>query len=191
MLSSIQNFRLNNYSRKRLYFISRSSLFPRIVNLVSLHLISMQPLPSEGLVHATETRSFGTSDISTTALAHWSANLLIDSSMMSKTPISTISLSLSVSADIRNLVNFRGVSPGLFDIIVTESKCYIYYFLKTITKYERSFYFSFSLFRFIYFYFYFYFFFLFLTKSNETPTHCIRKQRWLMTLDHVPSRSFP
>lgn len=172
-----------------MYFISKSSLFPQIVNFVSLHLISMQPLPSEGLVHATDTCSFGTSDISTTALAHWSVNLLIDSSMISKTPIFTISLSLSVSADIKNLVNFRGAGPGLSDFIVTKLKYYTYYFLMSTITYEQSFHFAF--FYFFFLFIYFAFSFLFLTKSNETPTHCIRKQRWLMTLDHVPSRSFP
>lgn len=172
-----------------MYFISKSFLFPRIVNFVSLHLISMQPLPSEGLVHATDTCSFGTSDISTTALAHWSVNLLIDSSMISKTPIFTISLSLSVSADIKNLVNFRGVGPGLSDFIVTKLKYYTYYFLMSTITYKQSFHFV----SFISFFYLFIllFLFFFLTKSNETPTHCIRKQRWLMTLDHVPSRSFP
>lgn len=74
---------------------------------VSHHLRSIQPLPSEGLVQTTVISSFSTLDVSTTALAQLSVNLVIVSSWRSKTPTSAVSFAFSASADMRNLVNFR------------------------------------------------------------------------------------
>lgn len=74
---------------------------------MSHHLRSIQPLPSEGLVQITVISSFSTMDVSTTAFAQFSANLVIMSSWRSKIPTSAVSFAFSASADMRNLVNFR------------------------------------------------------------------------------------
>jgi len=84
-----------------------------ILARVALHLRSMQPLPSTGLVQTTDTSFLCTLDVSTTAFTQLSANLVIMSSWRSKAPVSAVSFMFSASADMRNLVNFRGTWSDL------------------------------------------------------------------------------
>lgn len=82
----------------------------------------MQPLPSEGLVQATEISSLDTIDISTTVFGQFSEYFVNKSSWRSKMPLSAVSSSLSASEEIKNLVNFRGIMPILSACTVTETK---------------------------------------------------------------------
>lgn len=96
------------------------SIFMLVIK-ISLHLINMQPLPSEGLVQATEISSLDTIDISTTVFGQFSEYFVNRSSWRSKMPLSAVSSSLSGSEEIKNLVNFRGIMPILSACTVTET----------------------------------------------------------------------
>lgn len=93
-----------------------------LVIKMSLHLINMQPLPSEGLVQATEISSLDIFEVSTTAFGQLSEYVVNNSSCKSKMPLSAASSSFSGSADIKNLVNFLGMISVLSACNVTETK---------------------------------------------------------------------